>query len=202
MSLLPSDQAFPSLPEVDYPAAHSMDMLWFAIDQDGNVAVFSTGENGHAPIHAREADVVYEMEQQRLGQPTDELIEEFGPRLGMFVYDYEEGFDPISPYRRAGSPATPIHVDQLPPAVRSQCKSIQFTGVRFKDADMVQPLESMACAYWYDDRVAFVKSDGLTVLPIPGRESQYREQFQEMVQNGPGLEFTSPPDVPPRTTDD
>ncbi len=67
---------------------------------------------------------------------------------------------------------------------------------------MVQPLESMSCAYWYDDRVAFVKSDGLTVLPIPGRESQYRGQFQEMVQNKPGLEFTSPPDVPPRTTDD
>ncbi len=111
MSLLPSDQAFPSLPEVDYPAAHSMDMPGFAIDQDGNVAVFSTGENGHAPIHAREADVVYEMEQQRLGHPTDELIEEIGPRLGMFVYDYEEDLTQSLVSNAAGSPATPIHVD-------------------------------------------------------------------------------------------
>jgi hypothetical protein len=33
----------------DYPAAHSMDTTWFAIDNDGNVAVFETGESGCVP---------------------------------------------------------------------------------------------------------------------------------------------------------
>jgi hypothetical protein len=35
--------------EVEYPAAHSMDTEWFAVDRDGRVAVFDTGESGHAP---------------------------------------------------------------------------------------------------------------------------------------------------------
>ncbi len=34
---------------LDYPAAHSMDSTWFAVDEDGHVAVFDTGEGGVAP---------------------------------------------------------------------------------------------------------------------------------------------------------
>ena len=33
----------------DYPAAHSMDTEWFAVDADGHVAVFETGEPGPVP---------------------------------------------------------------------------------------------------------------------------------------------------------
>src|SRR5688500_5905944 len=33
----------------DYPAAHSMDTIWFAVDRDGHVAVFSSGEAGAVP---------------------------------------------------------------------------------------------------------------------------------------------------------
>lgn len=38
-----------SIEPLDYPAAHSMDTDWFGIDGNGNVAVFSTGENGILP---------------------------------------------------------------------------------------------------------------------------------------------------------
>jgi hypothetical protein len=34
---------------MDVPAAHSMDSSWFAVDQDGAVAVFDTGEGGALP---------------------------------------------------------------------------------------------------------------------------------------------------------
>jgi hypothetical protein len=34
----------------DFPAAHSMDTDWFAIDGDGNVGVFQSGEGGAVPI--------------------------------------------------------------------------------------------------------------------------------------------------------
>ena len=37
----------------DFPAAHSMDTYWFAIDADENVAVFDTGETGALPHSAR-----------------------------------------------------------------------------------------------------------------------------------------------------
>src|SRR3569833_2795058 len=36
----------------DYPAAHSMDTEWFAVDRDGYVAVFETGEAGAMPADA------------------------------------------------------------------------------------------------------------------------------------------------------
>jgi hypothetical protein len=38
--------------EADYPAAHSMDTVWFATDRDGHVGVFKTGENGIVPNSA------------------------------------------------------------------------------------------------------------------------------------------------------
>src|SRR5262245_40565681 len=34
---------------VDFPAAHSMDTTWFAVDRDGHVGVFDSGEPGAAP---------------------------------------------------------------------------------------------------------------------------------------------------------
>jgi hypothetical protein len=39
-------------PEPDYPAAHSMDTEWYAVDRDGHVALFETGEAGAMPIGA------------------------------------------------------------------------------------------------------------------------------------------------------
>jgi len=36
-------------PAQDHPAAHSMDSTWFAVDDDGQVAVFDTGEGGALP---------------------------------------------------------------------------------------------------------------------------------------------------------
>jgi hypothetical protein len=38
--------------DTDFPAAHSMDTAWFAVDRDGHVAYFGTGEAGAAPFDA------------------------------------------------------------------------------------------------------------------------------------------------------
>jgi len=37
----------------DYPAAHSMDTYWFAVDSEGQIGFFETGEPGPVPINAR-----------------------------------------------------------------------------------------------------------------------------------------------------
>lgn len=34
--------------DADFPAAHSMDTTWFAVDRDGQIAAFDAGENGCA----------------------------------------------------------------------------------------------------------------------------------------------------------
>lgn len=38
-----------NLPETDYPAAHSMDTEWFAVDANGCIAMFDSGEAGAVP---------------------------------------------------------------------------------------------------------------------------------------------------------
>lgn len=42
----------------DYPAAHSMDTEWFAIDKDGNIGVFDSGENGAVPYSSYRVEVL------------------------------------------------------------------------------------------------------------------------------------------------
>ena len=39
-------------PDLDYPAAHSMDTVWFAVDADGHVAMFASGNIGAVPQQA------------------------------------------------------------------------------------------------------------------------------------------------------
>jgi hypothetical protein len=38
--------------DADYPAAHSMDTVWFAVDLDGHVAYFHSSETGVVPVQA------------------------------------------------------------------------------------------------------------------------------------------------------
>ena len=40
----------------DFPAAHSMDTFWFAVDADGHAAVSSSGEAGAVPTKAHMGD--------------------------------------------------------------------------------------------------------------------------------------------------
>lgn len=55
--------------KVDFPAAHSMDTAWFAIDNDGNVALFETGESGAVPEDAY-GDDVYELQEEIRALPV------------------------------------------------------------------------------------------------------------------------------------
>lgn len=45
----------------DYPAAHSMDTHWFAIDEAGEVAVFDTHETGPVPLGPNAADGIHSL---------------------------------------------------------------------------------------------------------------------------------------------
>jgi hypothetical protein len=48
----------------DFPAAHSMDTYWFAVDRDGHVACFDTGEAGAVPTDSLSGHGVYEVMRQ------------------------------------------------------------------------------------------------------------------------------------------
>jgi hypothetical protein len=170
----------------DIPVAHSMDTRWFAIDEVGHVAIFETGENGHVPEIAEDAEELIEQvwrhRHQEGGQSPWEH-DELAAELGVFVYDYDDSFfDPIGSYRRVQVPKTPLHIDQLPPALRQQAKKSCLEKVDFAQKELIQPLEQCQAVYWYEEnRVAYLCSDGKTVRPVPGMEhrfADFREQFR------------------------
>jgi len=67
----------------DYPAAHSMDTMWFAIDAEGNVAVFESGEAGAVPIDGYVGEDYFELlEELRAAGHESGVIREVGEMLG------------------------------------------------------------------------------------------------------------------------
>jgi hypothetical protein len=174
--------------DADFPAAHSMDTEWFAVDRDGQVALFFTGENGSMPKAAEAANLGEAL--RALGGPPEvieslddtfeDAILEFA-RLGIHVYD--DASDWFSgPYVRLYRPERPLHVDQLPPDLRRRAKAASLDRLRFEEKDRLQPcdyLEGVAHG------VAYLAEDGRTVRPLPGQEKEYRRVVENMRQRHP-----------------
>jgi hypothetical protein len=175
----------------DYPAAHSMDTSWYAVDAAGHVAVFESGEDGPAPRGAKDAFHLGTLFRARhptlpdLGMPADEAMAE---ELGIFLYECGEDeywpYSVINVYERRVVPPRPTHVDQLPPAVRDGCKQVRLP-VTFAAAERVQPLDHVECVFWSEERAGYVAADGVTVRPLPGRQAQFAESVRRFREDFP-----------------
>jgi len=168
----------------DYPAAHSMDQTWFAVDQAGHVGVFFTGEDGPLPSGSYDAgnliDVLRALRGESADQEDDDddpdwdAMEEEAADRGLFVYHYVGAFDPIiRPYSFRYMPGTPLHVEQLPPWIRRLFKATRFEGTLFPDSERIQIIEHSAridIFFYSKDDVAYLADDQKTVRPIPGKE--------------------------------
>ena len=148
------------LAEADYPAAHAWTPL-AAVDAAGHVALRHRRER-HAPTTVMESLVM--ISPGCVGGTL--MTKSTRPRrnwppLGFFVYDYDEDYDLIGPFRRRGAVDTRPH-DQLPPNIRLVGRSGSTSG---SDVGRIQPLENFECVYWYEERVAYVAADGVTVRP-------------------------------------
>lgn len=149
-----------SLAEVDFPAAHSMDSEWFAVDKDGNIALFETGEAGIIPNHAIGADqgAVFEVLDQlstSLGLPTEDgfdeaLSEERLNKLGVFRYEYDD-YGSGEPYDRTFVPKAPRKLAQLPASLQKIFGSVKFTDVSFNIDESIAPRRYFECTGWGDD---------------------------------------------------
>ena len=234
--------------EQDYPAAHSMDTAWYAVDRDGHVAFFWSGEAGAVPATAAEdanldpvlasvpaSEAVYDLQGrllpgregpaghhirlardeegeillfldsadavrdelaagsarllpattgvgvyfERLPRAVAARLHDAGRCLacfysfelggvsthperdsaskGLFVYDHLCENWTSGPYGRARFPRSPLHVDQLPPAVREQVRQVRFPTICFQDTTHIQPVEHMECTSWEQD---YLTADG------------------------------------------
>jgi hypothetical protein len=200
--------------EADFPAAHSMDTVWFAVDADGHVAYFHSGENGCVPVNAGTNDNAVRawLRTQIPGiTPDEDFYPEEGDyaEVGLFTYgsgDCWRGI--VAPYEQGLAPVNPLHIDQVPPFIRDVFKRLRFDGICFRDAAVVQPLELGRChIYDEDENTGYLVGDGVTVRPVPGQErhflQDYEQRREEMQQYNPALlqrlrfELPRKEDLPP-----
>jgi hypothetical protein len=175
----------------DYPAAHSMDSVWFAVDADGHVAAFITGEDGHIPSEGNGGygwEVLEEMEQLT-GKPDsdDDEMDFRCTKLGLFCYDFGWGGELVEPYARTAVPGEPLHVEQLPPTLRQRVSQTAFPAICFLRAEHIQPFESYDDCEGYntDDMTSYLCADGKTVKPIPGAEEFFQEWVKQWREENP-----------------
>lgn len=149
----------------DYPAAHSMDTRWFAVDGAGQVGIFWTDETGHLPV-GTENDVT------QLVRPTEDYLsrEELAQHLGLFAYVYDDQYsdeEPLNPYMREYAPERSAHLFQFPASIRKLIEQATFPRANFAESPLLQPLEHRPCSYW-TFHAEYIASDGLTRYPVPG----------------------------------
>jgi len=227
--------------DTDYPAAHSMDTAFFAVDRDGHVAHFSTGEAGARPFDAGGIDDLEELVEQLAefpaadrgglraegpdppraagsqgpsrhdvgGEPRARFVfpeftgaypqgnspavprsrfeatavwrsscashrrrsasachdaglclgcafhwerdEEEGPpvaSLGLFDYGHLCENWISGPYGLEERPLHPVHIDQLPPALRRELEQVHYADFCFAKRLHIQPIEYEQCPSW------------------------------------------------------
>jgi hypothetical protein len=100
-------------------------------------------------------------------------------RLGMFTYSHLTDNWVSGPYGLQQRPAQPVHVDQLPPDIRKLVGRVTF-DLRFADTPRIQPVEHVPCESWES---AYMDVSGKKIRPIPGKEDQYAEAYDELTDN-------------------
>ena len=181
----------------DYPAAHSMDTTFYAVDAHGNVAAFFSAETG--PIPSRGGDLEFARFLRLLrGEPEPEeddgdldwdAAREEAVDRGLFLYEYFDAFDVefIHPYTRTGEPGRPAHVDQFAPAVRTVFDRMPTAD--FAADEKLQIAEQVDCFFYSDEDVGYLAPGEQVVRPIPGREAKYREALPAFMKQYPKLKF-------------
>lgn len=183
------------------PAAHSMDTAWFGVDEDGNLALFDTGEAGAMPENA----VGFGDYDQPVGKhaagftaiseavklPEDFWEEETGGPVFRFSHDTDNVI--AGRYVQTYAPPRPARIEEVPVDLR---EAIAKLPVRFVEKPAVQPAEHLPSQSW---GAVWLSADGKVARPFPGRErdaaeewAQIREVYPDAVYEGPSLEALPP----------
>jgi hypothetical protein len=145
-----------------------MTSIWFAVDSEGNVAMFTSGAGGAVPYNAACQGV------------EEDLLEE------LFTYVHPDRDALARPYERQHVPTRPRRLKAMP--VEVQRLVVRFSG-RFASTRAVQPFEiwqSLAVG------VTWLSSDGRTVVPVPGQDAAYADAYTRRAELGPDYDWTPP----------
>lgn len=165
----------------DFPAAHSMDTAWFAVDAAGHIAYFDTGESGPLPGVAQDHAANLYLEDFQLPEAagsstnrqeyrSDQVL---AYQAGLFYYSHDSYSEISDPYERIQVPNRPRHMDQLPPEMRERLRAVTFSNLDFHTAGRLQPLEYYPCQIYLSSYDAYRCADGVTIRPVPGSEKRF-----------------------------
>lgn len=177
------------LPITDYPAAHSMDTEWYAVDEKGEIGGFSTDSegvvpalenmtppNGEAWSQVRTAiswDGYYAPCRQQHHRSPREMVEavgEYAPddRIHHFMppgagYGY---------YYWRSSPEKPLRIEDLPEAMRGGDHLIFLKDYVFASHEPINPLDHAPGGFAQGGESTFPFPDAdQTLFPLPnGRQ--------------------------------
>jgi len=161
----------------DYPAAHSMDSTWFAVDEDGHIAFFDTGEGGPLPaadfpmggeaagmheegLEASTMIAILLWERAKNDAELRALLPDDEDTLEQWIGWEEQELLLISlgvwaysgdyggvPYARLGTVKRPVTLADLPEEIADQLEDAKLP-VRFASADRVAPGEHVPVHSW------------------------------------------------------
>lgn len=153
----------------DLPAAHSMDTAWFAVDAEGHVARFHTGEDGAKPTRAAHQggpiDANFDVDALRQHLHRDKppgawfdayMHDDAMP--GLFEYRREHGDDP-GRYRLAQAPELPALLSEIPAEPREAIGRFRLPS-RFAQTPIVHLADHIpdhAADMWGDGPLRLLK---------------------------------------------
>ena len=192
--------------EPDYPAAHSMDTLWYAVDANGAVAIFDTGSAGPVPKSAahREQGHLGRLVRILGGDAEDDDFDfhetlRAAADLGVYAYQVISWeCDLIDTYERVAAPKQPRHLDQLPPKLRKNFARCALPLIDFATEEELQVVTLAPCDLYWDGAVACFAPGHQEAWPIPGKEKEYQAALPQLRQEYPDFRFADPA-APPRT---
>jgi len=198
----------------DYPAAHSMDCVWYAVDANGAVGIFSSGEAGPVPRSAtqREHGDIPRLIRILGGECDDddfdlqEAFQSAGDR-GLYVYEVVSWeCDFLDTYDRVAVPKRRLHLNQLPPNLRKNFAKCTLPTTDFAKEQELQVVGLVACDLYWDEAVGCFAPGHKEIRPIPGKEAEYRVALPSLRRENPDFQFAEPvpvvrkgpPPLPPR----
>lgn len=178
----------------DYPAAHSMDTSWYAVDDLGNIAEFHTGEGGAYPrgIGLEHACCLYD----------DGIVIEAdlaAKKLPCIQYfqDMERNANIAGPYDRESIPFKPANVRDLSPEARVCLERARLPDTDFLEMPVVQPAEHVPCDAYENELDYVISRDRrtFTVLPRPhGLTPEFADWCRSQAERL-GMELVLPDDA-------
>lgn len=154
----------------DYPAAHSMDTTWYAVDEHGEIGAFDSNERGAVPLlEGMEPLTSEERMRSQLYKPRNadhRAIDQAIPEKQMHFYSFEDcGL--LGCYTWQWSPEQALKIEELPKSLRNSRYLLFLKDYSFASREPINPFEyASQCYCVYDERV-FPDPSSITRLPTP-----------------------------------